>query len=239
MGTPQGRFADDVYCYAGTDVLVNRLGIRDQAVLQLVERDLSADRQAQILSRPCIELNGFGLDTLSRLHRHLFQDVYDWAGKVRTIDISKGGTAFEPTGNIRGKMAELKRYVRENDHFRGMADGERICALAVVHNHINSLHPFREGNGRTTRLFMQLLASRSGWTIEWDACDKKELDDACIRGRDGDLTSLALAYSRMLRPVVEHDRAPCPKVVMKKDPAPFIGERSVQRRREVSSLGRG
>ena len=85
-------------CYPGTTVLVNRLNIRDEAVLAKVEGTLSAARAAQWLSAP--EANTFDFEHYKTIHRFLFTDLYDWAGQVRDVNISKKGTAFCPAGQI-------------------------------------------------------------------------------------------------------------------------------------------
>ena len=237
MSEIHGSLHDGVYCYEGGDVLVNRLGIRDQSVLQMAERELTTLREAQLMSLDDVEVNGFGLNTLSRIHAHLFQDVYEWAGKSRECDISRNGIAFSPVETLKDGLHEVRRFIRDNGYFRDMSDGDRLCSLALVHNQINCIHPFREGNGRTGRIFMQFLAARSGLVIEWDAVGKDELDEAFRQARRMNLDNLegaeagkalgplAFAYAKMTVPA-EYGRMRGPRVRVKKEPRPFFASRS-------------
>jgi len=82
----------DTYVYPGTEVLRNKADLRDQAALDKFEADVTAMRMAELLNQP---IQGkFDLPHLRAMHRHLFQDVYDWAGEIRTVDISRGASRF-------------------------------------------------------------------------------------------------------------------------------------------------
>lgn len=80
--------ADAIYCYPGTDVLVNKLGIQDYEKLQVIERKLTMLRILDLIDKPI--KGNFDFKHLCSIHYYIFQDVYDWAGKVRTVDIAKG-----------------------------------------------------------------------------------------------------------------------------------------------------
>lgn len=221
----KGMLEDKLYCYPGTNVLKNKLDIHDQLTLQIAERVITSEREAQLFANDKLEINGFGLNTLRRIHAYLFGPIYSWAGKTRKVNISKKGVAFESPENIAEKIMEVRKYIREKNYFKEMDDGEKIKNLALVHSTLNSIHPFREGNGRTIRVFMQLLSSRSGWELDWNAVNKATQDKAAEQARDGDLTNLALVYSRLAYPVEEGSKANLsPKVIIKKEPSKFIGE---------------
>ena len=79
--------SDTIYCYPDSDVLINKMDIRDQAKLEEAERRLTMFRMSDLLDVPV--KGDFDLDHLKSIHRYLFQDLYSWAGEIRTVDISK------------------------------------------------------------------------------------------------------------------------------------------------------
>ncbi len=181
QGTPK-------YCYPGTTVLVNRLGITDQAELDRVERQIVLFKSAvaeQEMPYQAVDLSYY-LD----LHRMLFAELYEWAGKIRDIDISKKGTNFYPAKEIE-RLGDLrfKRLAQEN-HLCGLALPDFADALAELYHDLNMLHPFREGNGRTERLFLTLLVRHAGYSISFADCDRDLLMIAAIRAAQGDLGML-------------------------------------------------
>ena len=91
--------SQDRYCYQGTDVLINRLNIQEADALDEAEARFTSERYRNYQS-VCISVSDFSFDHLKFLHKHLFQDLYDWAGEVRDVDISKGNTRFCTAGRI-------------------------------------------------------------------------------------------------------------------------------------------
>lgn len=146
-------------------VLKNTLGIRDQKLLNALERRLSAQREAEL-----IEMNpNFkpSLEMLQKMHGYLFQDIYEWAGEIREGDIAKGMIFCLPPyieGEARKLFDEMKR---EMSKLKKMGSHELSMRMAYYMGEINSIHPFREGNGRTQRLFMRCLAGELGHTLEF------------------------------------------------------------------------
>ncbi|RYE61583.1 MAG: cell division protein, partial [Oxalobacteraceae bacterium] len=98
--------SDDPYVYPGTRLLRNKFDIRDAAVLDLAERRYSTIRSIQK-----IPTGDFDLKHLRAIHRHLFQDVYDWAGEIRTVEISKGSSQFQFRQYIETGMADVHRRI--------------------------------------------------------------------------------------------------------------------------------
>lgn len=138
--------------------------------------------------------SSYDLDGLRDVHRHLFQDVYEWAGQVRTVNIVKG-EAFAPPETIEPLMAGVAEAMRETDLLRAIPEHNYAEALATVYNTINTAHPFREGNGRTQRLFVDALAAESGHRLDWTKVHGRENDDASERARAGDLTRLTAMFN--------------------------------------------
>ncbi|MBQ4465010.1 MAG: Fic family protein [Oscillospiraceae bacterium] len=189
QGTPK-------YCYPGTTVLINRLGLRDQEELDRVERQIVL-LKSTIAER---EMPFTAVDFLYYLdlHRMLFGELYDWAGQIRDIDITKKGTVFYPARDIE-RLGELRfrRLAREN-YLCGLERAAFAEALAELYHDLNMLHPFREGNGRTERLFLTLLVRHAGYAISFAECDRDLLNIAAIRAAQGDLSLLREVLSDMI-----------------------------------------
>ncbi len=147
------------YCYPHTHVLRNKLDIHDKDELFKVEQELSSARYFEITKRPIP--GDFSLDHLCAIHRYLFQDIYDWAGKIRTVDISKG-TIFCLTQFIEIEFKKVQDWIIANEYLKNVDDKEAMAKrLAYLIGEINMIHPFREGNGRTQRVFIEYLCKNS------------------------------------------------------------------------------
>ncbi len=139
--------ADDTYCYPGSDVLRNKAELTDANKLETYEGELSTLRSLEILEKP-IE-GQFDLAHLQKIHLVLFQDIYDWAGKIRTVDISRGNSRFANVRFIESSAHEIfNRLAREN-LLKSLDPNTLSERLAHYLSEINALHPFREGNGCT------------------------------------------------------------------------------------------
>ncbi len=171
-------------CYPGTSVLINKLGLQNQTVLDEAESIAVSLRTTQILTS-FTDNTPFTFAFYCDLHKQLFGDIYDWAGTLRTINLSKKGTAFYPAE----KLAELGkakfRYLQENHEFCNLPRKSLVDELADFYHELNMLHPFREGNGRTQRLFFTLLLRRAGYEIRFANCDTDALMMATIYAAQG------------------------------------------------------
>ena len=189
-GTPK-------HCYPGTTVLVNRLGIREQAELDRVERQIVLLKSA--IAERELPFRDVDLSYYLDLHRMLFDELYDWAGTLRDIDLSKKGTVFYPARELE-RIGELQfRHLREADYLCGLKRRAFAKALAALYHDLNMLHPFREGNGRTERLFLTLLVRNAGYEISFAGCDRDLLTIAAIRSAQGDMTLLQDTLDSMLK----------------------------------------
>ena len=150
----------DPYLIPGTDTLRNKAGITDRATLNDFEREVTTARSFELIAKP-IEGN-FDFDHLKDIHKHLFQDVYEWAGKPRTIGISKGGHQFEWPEQLQRSADKVFGELAQEDHLKGLDREEFVDRAAHYLNDINVLHPFREGNGRSQRAFMDHVAENAG-----------------------------------------------------------------------------
>ncbi len=170
--------AADAYVYPGTTVLRNKADIRDHDALDAFEADATAVRMLELLNQPIAGC--FDFLHLCGLHRHLFQDVYEWAGEVRTVDISRDNSRFAHAPMIERYLAgELGKLATENE-LRGLVPERFVARLAHYMGEINAAHPFREGNGRTQRVFCTLLAEQAGYFIDFETVDQARMYEVMI-----------------------------------------------------------
>lgn len=185
---------DDPYCYPGTDVLRNRLNLTDACELEQVEAEITALR-AQALEP---QFERFDAARFRQIHRHLFQDIYDWAGAYRTVDISKGQTRFCIAARIEQELDRLFRQLERAEWLCGLPLDELIPRVADFYCEINIVHPFREGNGRAQRLLFEELIVNAGFDIDWGLTDTDEWVRANQAGFLGDLGPLLEIFTRAL-----------------------------------------
>jgi len=184
----------DPYCHPGTDVLRNRLGLTDPAALEAFELEASLQRASEPLPR-----GRLGLRHYLALHRHLFQDVYAWAGRIRTIRIAKDGSMFCYPEHIRGQLAAVFAGLHAARGLRGLPAPEFALRSAHVIAELNAIHPFREGNGRTQLAFLTLLAARAGHPLDMLRLDPPRMLAAMVGSFQGDEAPLADEIGRLLR----------------------------------------
>jgi len=180
----------DPYLDLSSGVLRNRLGITDAGELATAEADFTSVRIAQ-LNRGHLP-GSYDLSHLQALHRHIFGDVYDWAGELRTVAIGRG-TAFCRPEHLVGDAEELFAWLARTGHLTGL-DREAVAdGLTELLSDLNALHPFRDGNGRTQRAFVAQLARDAGHPVRWSAMDPQEnvtASRASHAGDDGPLRAL-------------------------------------------------
>ena len=151
----------DPYVYPGTDVLKNKLGLRDQASLDYHERELITQRISE-----GVPAGDFDMQHLRAIHRHLFQDVYDWAGELRTVEIAKGGEQFQFRQYIETGIADIHRRLQRDNYLKGRSDSEFCQKAGAILGDVNYVHPFREGNGRTQLQYLKQLAEQAGHPLD-------------------------------------------------------------------------
>ena len=185
-------------CYPGTTVLINRLGITGQAELDRVERQIVLLKSA--VAEQEFPFASVNFDYYLDLHRFLFSELYDWAGELRQINLSKKGTVFYPAREL-AHLGELRfRRLAADGFLCGLPRGRFTDALTELYHDLNMLRPFREGNGRTERLFLRLLARNAGYTLDFTGCDRDLLIFAAIRAANGDLVLLHNALAALIQP---------------------------------------
>ena len=155
----------DPYCYPGSTVLRNLFDLRDQNELSKVEAKVTVLRLDQLRQRP---LTGkFDLDHLQKIHRHVFRDIYSWAGQLRTVSMSKGESLFCRHEFIAAEGERIFTQLRGKNSLRGRPQDLFCERLAFYFGEINALHPFREGNGRTQRVLLESIAKQAGFDFDF------------------------------------------------------------------------
>ncbi len=176
----------DPYCYPDTTVLRNRRDIRDPSQLEQFEL-------AKYLARMQTPWPSGKLDKshYCALHRHFFQDVYDWAGKPRTVRIAKGGNMFCYPEYIDGQLDRLFADLRAKRHLVGLPVDDFARQAAAFLSDLNAIHLFREGNGRCQLAFLRLLCLNAGFRFDASVLDRDRVIGAMITSFDGKLDPLA------------------------------------------------
>jgi cell filamentation protein len=171
---------DKKYCYPGTNVLKNKLDIHDLDFLHQAERDYSAIRQAELVKKGVT--GDFSMKHLCSIHKQLFQDIYTWAGKTRTVDISKG-TVFCLVQFIDSQFDDMYCKLKKENFLKNIADKmEMSVRLAYYLGELNMIHPFREGNGRTQRIYIEQLCLNNGrFEIDFTEITKEEMIAASVK----------------------------------------------------------
>jgi cell filamentation protein len=128
---------------------------------------------------------------LLAIHKHLFQDIYAWAGQKRTVEISKGGRQFFPLARFASAFAYIDNLLAEYKNIAGNDLLKISHKLAEILDAVNFLHPFREGNGRTQREFLRALALEKGFSLNLNPPDNVDVYERYMRGTiNGDIKIL-------------------------------------------------
>lgn len=175
----------DHYVYSGTNILRNKLGIENAAKLEEAERAITTK---EILKLGQDGITGkFDIAHQQDIHKRIFGYIYEWAGEFRDIRIYKGGTEFTAPGDIRDALEKLFGDVRGKDYFRSMTSNDVATELARTLAGLNLIHPFRKGNGRAQRMFVEQLAANAGYDLDFTGISENDMRTASIassRGRD-------------------------------------------------------
>jgi cell filamentation protein len=185
------------HCYPNTTVLINRLGLTDQQELNQAEKIVVSVRAAEIETTAYD--GNFTFSFYCELHKKLFGDLYDWAGQLRTVEISKKGTAFYPAKELASLGEALFQRLQGKKELRGLPQSEFAAQIAEFYHDLNMIHPFREGNGRTQRLFLTLLIRRAGYDISFADCDMDELIIATIYASQGVMDFLVDFFGKAIK----------------------------------------
>lgn len=174
------------YPHPNAGTLRNLPGILDPNELTQFEYTAVAARQRLLAMNPELVAGDFDAEHVRALHRYLFQDVYEWAGEYRTQNISKGMAARDfadvNSGEIDLYLADVYQRATSID-WAHLDHAEFAGAAAVVFALLNQAHPFREGNGRMSKVFMSQLAERSRFRLDYTRVSPEAWNNAAELSR--------------------------------------------------------
>ncbi len=192
------QYLDSKLKYADENgVLYNLAKIKDSKILDIYESFKVAKRVEELLENP---LKIKDSNSLLKIHHHLFQDVYKWAGEVRTVNISKDGKQFFDGERFCVAFKYVDNLILEYRNLKKKNIKEIAVKLAEILDNVNFLHPFREGNGRTQREFLRLLALEKGFILNLNPPDNKDVYEKYMKGViESDLTILNELITELLK----------------------------------------
>ena len=158
--------------------LENKLGITSSAELATQEERLSKKRALELFARGMLhKLEAGTFKTLQTIHKQLFMDIYDFAGKVRSVNIAKGGFRFVPAMYLLDALIQIERMPQST-----------FDEIIEKYVEMNVAHPFREGNGRSTRIWLDLILKKElQLVIDWSKVNKEDYLSAMERSPIKDL----------------------------------------------------
>ena len=171
---------DDPYTYENSTVLINRLDLRNQDELDDFEAEISNARAGEPLPEGQLDFAHY-----CAIHHHLFQDVYEWAGKPRTVRISKQGNPFCFPEHIEAQASKLFSDLKVDNFLENLPTTEFAAKAAHFLAELNAIHAFREGNGRSQLSFFALLADQAGQSLDLEKLDPDGMLSAMIASFDG------------------------------------------------------
>ena len=171
-----------IYCYPDSNVLKNKLNIRDNKLLKTAEEEITLIKQMELLKNPI--KGNFSKAHFMNIHKFIFEDIYSFAGKIRREQISKADTMFYPPNLIDRELDKVFAKIKEKNMLKETDKEKVFDNLAYVMAELNIIHPFREGYGRSIREFIRLMAKRMGYDLNWGNVDKEKLLEASILSVD-------------------------------------------------------
>lgn len=187
--------SESKYYYSNSNVLINKLDIRDEKLLKEAETLYTAQRLLELHAKPIL-LN-FDLENLRIIHQYIFQDIYYFADMIRDENISKGHTLFASVPYIIPNAKHLLKHLKKENYLMGTTIDEFSERAAYYMAELNIVHPFREGNGRTIREFIRNLALKNGFILNWNNVNYEEILEASISSVN-DITHLTVCIKNCI-----------------------------------------
>ena len=166
-------------CYEGTTCLINKFGIKDDKQLLIIEGQITFAKGSELERNPI--KGNFDFEHYKAIHKYLFDDIYEWAGKIRNVDMSKKGTSFAKANEIETLAKACFSRLKSENYFKNQAFDKYIDNIVDFYCVTNMLHPFREGNGRTQRIFISQLIRYNGYEIDFSRINTDDLMSATIQ----------------------------------------------------------
>ncbi len=185
---------NDPYCYEGTEVLLNKINIKESSLLENAEREITSFTANEIDFSPA----PYDLTYWRSIHKTLFIDLYEWAGEIRTVFITKKETQFCNPQFIEQEANRHFKILAKDNYYVGYSREVLIEKSAELFAELNLIHPFREGNGRTQRILFEHIFANCGYQIDWSSVSVDEWIAANIAGVYMDYSLLALIFDKAL-----------------------------------------
>lgn len=146
-------------------VLENKLGLTDSAELAREEERISKKKAVNLFDFAILKLHSDGIyKTLAAIHKYLFEDIYDFAGEIRTVNMAKGNFRFAPLMYLQAALENIDKMPQSI-----------FDEIVEKYVEMNIAHPFREGNGRSTRIWLDhILKNEIGKVVDWSKLDKED-----------------------------------------------------------------
>ena len=175
------KYIDPDYAYTDpkTGILKNLVDVSDAEDLLFLESVAVTKRINELYNKP-IKITG--IESLFSIHQHLFQDIYAWAGKKRTVEINKDGKQFFPTTHFGNAFRYIDTLIADYKKTKKTDINQVAEKLAEILDNVNCLHPFREGNGRAQRELLRLLALEKGITLNLNPPDNEKVYERYMQG---------------------------------------------------------
>lgn len=170
-------------CYDGTTCLINKFGIKNDKQLSFVESQITFAKGSELENNPI--KGNFDFEHYKSIHKYLFDEIYDWAGQIRKVNISKKGTKFAKADEIEQLADACFSRLKSKNYFKAQKFDEFIENITDFYCVTNMLHPFREGNGRTQRIFISQLIRNAGYDIDFLDINTDDLMTATIQASNG------------------------------------------------------
>ena len=186
------------YCYPGTNVLKNKLEIKNEDTLALAEREITSLKLLMLFNMPIPKK--FNFANLCKVHEIIFSDIYEWAGQIRLGDfLSKGNSIFCRGQYITESAKKIFTDLSTENNLDGLKKQVFVERMAYYMGEINALHPFREGNGRTSREFFRQLSLGANYILDFSKADKEKLLLADIEAFNGHYDNLISILHQAIR----------------------------------------
>ena len=166
------------YCYENSEVLINKLDIKDAKKLSIYEAKITAAKSLSLRQKGIT--GNFDKNHFLEIHKYLFEDIYPFAGKLREENIAKGAFRFAMWEYIEPELDKLLNSLKQENYLLGLSKEKLAKRLAYYLSELNVLHCFREGNGRANREFIRQLALKNGYVLNLKKVKPKEMLEACI-----------------------------------------------------------
>ncbi len=179
-------------------MLRNKFGLKIDDELQKVEQSLTEIAAFEIKQQP----PPYDLGYLCIIHQHLFQQIYEWAGQIRTVDISKYRTRFCNCRRIEPEANRLFQGLAEADYYTNDSRKELVVNVSELYVEINMIHPFREGNGRAQRILFDHIVVNCDYELSLESVTENEWTEANIAGAYGDNKPMEKIFDRCIGAII-------------------------------------